>query len=495
MQGLSVTLGPKVLLKDSDLTLSHGNRYGLIGRNGCGKSILMTILGRRQVPIPKHIDSYHLVSEIDPTDMTAIEAVLAVDVEKKELEAEAEILTNAIGDGDDSEDTINKLDEVYERLDELSAETAEKRAASILHGLGFTKAMQMKTTRDFSGGWRMRISLARALFLNPTLLILDEPTNHLDMEAVVWLEEYLAKFKKILLLVSHSQDFLNTVTTHTIHFNQEHLVVYATNYDGFIAAREDKEMHQAKRHEWEQAQIKKMKDYIAKFGHGTKKMARQAQSKEKTLAKMTRDGLTEAVQKERLIQMKFPDPDKIPPPVLQMQNVSFGYTPDNLLFKDVDFGVDLDSRVALVGPNGAGKSTLLKLMSGELTPNKGAVRPHPHLRMSRYTQHFVDTLDLEVTPLTFFCSLRPEESETNMRRYLGRFGVGGSMQSETMKYLSDGIKSRVVFAMLALQNPHIILFDEPTNHLDMESIDSLAMAIKDFGGGVVLVSHDMRLIS
>jgi ATP-binding cassette subfamily F protein 2 len=450
---LTVVLKGKELLAETDLNLSWGQRYGLLGPNGCGKSILLTLAGKRAVPLPANLDCFHLVSEVDPSEMSALEAVMAVDTERSALERTAAEIEESITGEDTPEqaELSTRLSEIYERLEEMGAATAEARASQILFGLGFDAAMQGKKCKNFSGGWRMRVALARALFLGPSLLLLDEPTNHLDMEAVVWLEKHLATFSKILVMVSHSQDFMNEVCTQIIRIHKKKLEYFGGNYDQYVETRGEKEKEQMARYEWEQEQIAHMKDFIARFGHGTRKMAMQAQSREKVLQKMTDAGLVEKVEFDRKLNMTFPNPSKIPPPVLMLANISFNYPSGPKLYDNVDFGVDLDARVALVGPNGAGKTTLLKLIAGELVPTSGAVRPNPHLRMARYTQHFVDALDLSVTPLEYFQQLMPDcpvQGEGGLRSKLGRFGISGEHQTQLMAELSDGIKSRVVFALM-----------------------------------------------
>ena len=399
-----------------------------------------------------------------------------------------------------------RLEAIYEKLEKIDPSTFEKRAGELLFGLGFSQTMMARMTKDMSGGWRMRVALAQALFVGPMLLVLDEPTNHLDLGACVWLEDYLSTWSSILLMTSHSQDFLNGVCSKTYHLGvDKELTLYGGNFDNYVKTRKEQEVNRQKKYEKENDDIKHLKEFINSCGTYSN-LVKQAQSKQKIIDKMMEAGLTPKVEPDPTFRFKFPNSQKLPPPVLAFQDVSFSYSgkKEDYLYKNLEFGVDCDSRIALVGPNGAGKSTLLKLMLQEILPCEGDVRVNPHLRIGRYNQHSEDVLDLTMNPLDFMDSLYPDGivttsgkkkmDITDWRAQLGIYGISGKRQTLPMLTMSPGFRARVVFCMMSLRNPQMLLLDEPTNPLDMDMIDSLALAMKNFEGGVVLVSHDFRLL-
>jgi ATP-binding cassette subfamily F protein 2 len=498
----SLSVYGKEFIKDTKIELTFGRRIGLIGQNGSGKSTMLAALAAREVAIPDSIDIWFLDSEAKPLEVSAIQAV--VDVVASEHKRLEELSLKLLEE--DPEKNAEMLGVIQDKLDKMEPDTFEPRACELLHGLGFTRAMMNKFTKDMSGGWRMRVALAQALFVEPMLLLLDEPTNHLDLGACVWLEEYLSKYPNTLLFTSHSEDFMNGVCTHIMQLTQKGtLVTWSGNYAAYVKTRAEIEKNQLTAYKKEQDDIQHLEAFIRSCGT-YKDMLIQAASKQKIIDKMKDKGLTEKPEVDPIYPFAFPDSEKISPPVLAFSNCSFSYSgkKEDHLYENLELGVDLDSRIALVGPNGAGKSTLLKLMLQQIEPTVGEVKRSGKLRIGHYNQHSEEVLDLEHTPLGFLEQLYPngivgkeglKKMETSMwRGKLGMFGITGDFQTRKMKTMSDGMKTRVVMLLISLVNPHVLLLDEPTNHLDMQCIDALAMAINNFSGGLVLVSHDFRLI-
>ncbi|CAH0553485.1 unnamed protein product [Brassicogethes aeneus] len=498
IENFSISAKGNDLFVNATLLIAQGRRYGLVGPNGHGKTTLLRHIQQRAFSIPPNIDILYCEQEVVADDLSAVESVLKADVKRTTLMEECKKLEEEFNSG--KMDVQERLNDVYAELKAIGADSAEPRARRILAGLGFDKEMQDRATKNFSGGWRMRVSLARALYIEPTLLLLDEPTNHLDLNAVIWLDNYLQGWKKTLLIVSHDQSFLDNVCNEIIHLDQQKLYYYKGNYSMFKKMYQQKRKEMIKEYEKQEKRIKELKS------HGSSKKAAEKKTKEALTRKQEKNrskiqkqddevSATELLQKpkEYSVKFRFPEPPPLQPPILGVHNVNFAFEGQKPLFKNTDFGIDMNSRVAIVGPNGVGKSTFLKLLVGDLTPQTGENRKNHRLHIGRFDQHSGEHLTAEETPSEYLMRLFDLPYE-KARKQLGTFGLASHAHTIKMKDLSGGQKARVALAELCLNAPDVLILDEPTNNLDIESIDALAEAINEYTGGVIIVSHDERLI-
>ncbi|XP_063965165.1 ATP-binding cassette sub-family F member 3-like isoform X2 [Lytechinus pictus] len=492
IENFDIAFGEKVLLKEASFTLAFGRRYGLVGRNGAGKSTLLKMIASRELQFQSHISILHVEQEVIGDDTLAIDSVLECDELRTKLLKDEKELHMKIHDSGCTDPSLGaKLSDVYAKLAEIEADKAPSRAAMILNGLGFSSNMQSQTTKEFSGGWRMRIALARALFSKPDLLLLDEPTNMLDIKAILWLENYLQDWPTTLLIVSHDKKFLNEVATDMIHQHSKRLDAYKGNYEQFFKTKTEKHKNQQREYEAQMQFRAHVQTFIDRFRYNANRAA-LVQSKIKQLEKLPK---LIPVEKESEVILRFPaELQKLSPPILQLDEVSFSYGPDVPIFGSVDLSANMESRICIVGENGSGKTTLLKILLGEFNPVAGIRHCHRNLRIGYFSQHHIDTMKFDKNAIEVMASRFPGKQIEQYRQQLGSFGVTGDLATRPVSSLSGGQKSRVVFALMCAGNPNFFILDEPTNHLDIETVEALGKALSSFKGGVILVSHDESLI-
>ncbi|KAM6223110.1 ATP-binding cassette sub-family F member 3 isoform 1-T1 [Rhynchocyon petersi] len=491
IENFDVSFGDRLLLTGADVNLAWGRRYGLVGRNGLGKTTLLKMLANRSLRVPAHLSLLHVEQEVAGDDTSALQSVLESDTVREDLLRRERELSAQIASGRAEGSEAAQLVEIYAKLEEIEADKAPARASVILAGLGFTPKMQQQPTREFSGGWRMRLALARALFARPDLLLLDEPTNMLDVRAILWLENYLQTWPSTILVVSHDRNFLNAIATDIIHLHSQRLDGYRGDFETFIKTKQERLLNQQREYEAQQQYRQHIQVFIDRFRYNANR-ASQVQSKIKMLEKLPK---LKPVDKESEVVMKFPDGfEKFSPPVLQLDEVDFYYDPKHVIFSRLSVSVDLESRICVVGENGAGKSTMLKLLMGDLSPVRGIRHAHRNLKIGYFSQHHVEQLDLNVSAVELLARKFPGRPEEEYRHQLGRYGISGELAMRPVASLSGGQKSRVAFAQMTMPCPNFYILDEPTNHLDMETIEALGCALNKFRGGVILVSHDERFI-
>ncbi len=488
LRNFALRRGERLLLSNVDLTLHAGYRVGVVGRNGAGKSSLFAAVrgeleaDKGDVSLPGKIRIADVAQETPALPDRAIDFVLGGDDVVAAVLAEEAAAT--------AREDWEAVADAHQKMAELGAYDAEARAGKLLHGLGFPAETHSRPVAAFSGGWRARLNLARALMMPSDLLLLDEPTNHLDLDAVYWLEQWLLKYPGTLLLISHDREFLDNVATHTLHLHGGSAKLYTGGYTDFERQRAEHLRQQQIAHEKEQAERAHLQSFIDRFKAQASK-ATQAQSRMKRLAKMTG---TEAVRAEREFRIEFSEPAKLPFSLIRLNHVNAGYGDDAVILEEVGFGLEAGQRVGLLGPNGAGKTTLVKTLVGDLPVLAGERSAHPDMKIGYFAQHTVESLREGATPMDHFRDIDPDGVNQNFRDFLGKWNFPGDRAFEPVDGFSGGERARLALALIAWQQPNVLLLDEPTNHLDLEMREALAEALSIFEGAIVMVSHDRHLI-
>ncbi|MDD0996209.1 ATP-binding cassette domain-containing protein [Pseudomonas sp. TNT2022 ID1044] len=487
LQNLTLQRGPQRLLEDAELTLHAGQKAGLIGANGAGKSSLFALLRGELHPdsgdcfLPADWRIAHMRQEVDTLERLAVDYVLDGDLRLRQVQRDL-AAAEAAHDG-------AAQARLHSELDSADGYTADARARKLLAGLGFTNEQMDRQVGDFSGGWRMRLNLAQALMCPSDLLLLDEPTNHLDLDAIIWLEEWLKSYPGTLMLISHDRDFLDAVVDHVAHVDQRKITLYRGGYSAFERARAERLAQQQQAYEKQQAQRAHMESYIARFKAQATK-ARQAQSRIKALERM--EELT-AAHVDSPFDFVFRESQKISSPLIDLSDARLGYG-DKAVLEKVKLQLTPGARIGLLGPNGAGKSTLIKNLAGELSPLAGRLTRGENTVVGYFAQHQLDSLDSKASPLLHLQRLAPTEREQTLRDFLGGFDFRGARIDEPVLNFSGGEKARLALALIAWDRPNLLLLDEPTNHLDLEMRLALTMALQEFSGAVLVVSHDRHLL-
>ena len=486
LNSVSLQRSGKILLENSSATIHRGQHAGLVGANGCGKSSLLALLmGELQpdqgdVSIDPGRGIAHMAQEIKALERKAVEYVLDGDEQLRFIEQQ---INEAEAAGQHE-----KLAEFHEQLLQADGYTARSRAEQMLHGLGFRHDQLENSVKDFSGGWRMRLNLARTLMSPSDVLFLDEPTNHLDLDAIVWLEGFLQRYEGTLVVISHDRDFLDAVTDITLHIEHQKTNTYRGNYSAFERMRSERLQQQQAAFEKQEKQREHMEKFVERFRAKATK-AKQAQSRLKALARL--EDIAPA-HVDSPFTFRFPEPEKMSSPLLSIDQAELGYG-DKALLK-LKLSVLPGSRIGLLGANGAGKSTLIRTLAQELPLIAGKRQDGEHLKVGYFAQHQLESLDPHASPALHLQRISPNAREQELRNFLGGFGFHGDNATETIEGFSGGEQARLALAIVAWQKPNLLLLDEPTNHLDLDMRHALTMALQEFEGAMVLVSHDRNLL-